>query len=97
MTNEKTVQLKITLTEVRLLEGLRQHPEMKERMQSILDLARNQHGLLKTADELEERLIAEVRQLGYCTMTQWARTAQERVTTELQTADPTVVSRKKKR
>ena len=97
MTNEKTVQQKITVTEARFLEGLRQHPELRERMQSILDLAGNQEGPLKTADEVEELLIEEIRQLGHGTMTQWARTAQERVTTELQREDPTVVSRKKKR
>ena len=97
MTKEKTVKKKITATEAKLLEGLRQHPEMMERMQSILDLARNQEGPLKTADEVEEKLIEEIRQLGHCTMTQWARTAEERVTTELQNEDPTVVSRKKKR
>lgn len=97
MTKEKTVKKKITATEAKLLEGLRQHPEMMERMQSILELARNQEGPLKSADEVEDKLIEEIRQLGHCTMTQWARTAEERVTTELQTGDPTVVSRKKKR
>src|SRR5262245_59360572 len=97
MTNEKTVKKEITATEAKLLEGLRQHPEMMERMQSILELARNQEGPLKTADEVEEKLIEEIRQLGHCTMTQWARTAQERVSTELRTEDSTVVSRKKKR
>ena len=97
MTREKTVKKKITATEAKLLEGLRQHPEMMERMQSILELARNQEGPLKTADEVEEKLIEEIRQLGHCTMTQWASTAEERVSTELRREDPTVVSRKKKR
>jgi hypothetical protein len=97
MTKEKTVKKKVTETEAKLLEGLRQHPQMMERMQSILELARHQEGPLKTADEVEERLIEEIRLLGHCTMTQWARTAEERVTTELQNEDPTVVSRKKKR
>jgi hypothetical protein len=97
MTKEKTVKKKITATEAKLLEGLRQHPEMMERMQSILALARNQEGPLKTADEVEEKLIEEVRQLGHCTMTQWAGIAEQRVSTELRSKDPTVVSRKKKR
>jgi hypothetical protein len=68
-----------------------------ERMQSILDLAGNEDGPLKTADEVEEKLIEEIRKLGHCTMTQWASTAEERVSLELQREDPTVVSRKKKR
>lgn len=97
MTKEKTVKKKITATEAKLLEALRQQPEMMERVQSIVELARNQDGPLKTADEMEERLIEEIRQLGHSTMTQWAKTAEQRVTTELQNEDPTVVSRKKKR
>jgi hypothetical protein len=97
MTKEKTVKRKVTATEAKLLEGLRQHPEMMERMQSILDLAGNEDGPLKTADEVEEKLIEEIRKLGHCTMTQWASTAEERVSLELQREDPTVVSRKKKR
>lgn len=97
MTKEKTVKKKVTATEAKLLEGLRQNPELMERMQSILELARNQEGPLKTADEVEEKLIEQVRQLGQTTMRQWAKTAEERVTTELQSEDPTVVSRKKKR
>jgi hypothetical protein len=97
MTKEKTVKKKITATEAKLLEGLREHPEMMERMQSILELARNQKGPLHTADEVEEKLIEQIRQLGHTTMNQWAKTAEERVSTELRIEDPTVVSRKKKR
>lgn len=97
MTKEKTVKKKVTATEAKLLEQLRAHPEMLERMQSILELASNQEGPLKTADEVEEALIEQIRQLGHTTMTQWAKTAEERVTTELHVEDPTVVSRKKKR
>lgn len=97
MTKQKTVKKKITAEEAQLLEGLRQRPEMMERMQSILALAGNQEGPLKTADAVEEKLIEEIRQLGHCTMTQWASTAEERVSSELRTEDPTVVSRKKKR
>jgi len=97
MTKQKTIKKKITAEEAKLLEVLRQHPEMMERMQSILELARNEDGPLKTADEVEEKLIEEIRQLGHCTMTQWASTAEERVSSQLRTEDSTVVSRKKKR
>lgn len=97
MTKEKTVKKEISATEARLLECLRQHPEMLERMQSILDLAHAQDGPLKTADEVEEQLIEAIRQLGHSTMTHWAKSAEQRVMSELQNEDPTVVSRKKKR
>jgi hypothetical protein len=51
---------------------------------------------LKTADEVEELLIQEMRQLGNSSMSQWATHAEERVSKELKEQDPTVRSRKKK-
>jgi hypothetical protein len=51
---------------------------------------------LKTADEVEELLIQEMRRLGHLTLGQWAIQAEERVSTELKSQDPTVRSRKKK-
>lgn len=80
-----------------LIEQLRQYPEMMERVQSILDLTRSAEGPLKTADEVEELLVQEMRRLGHTSMQQWAVRAQERVTDELKRQDPTVRSRKKKR
>ena len=97
MTKQNTVKKKITTQEAKLLEGLRRHPEMMERVQSILEIASNENGPLKSADEVEAMLIEEMRRLGHSTMSQWATTAEERVSTELQSQDPTVLSRKKKR
>ena len=93
----KPSQNKITAEEARLIERLRQHPEILERVQSILEIARNEDGPLKTADQVEELLIDEMRRLGSITMSQWATQAEERVSTELRSQDPTVLSRKKKR
>jgi len=84
-------------SEVRLIEQLRQHPEMMARVQTILEITGNTEGPLKTADEVEELLIQEMRQLGSTSMHQWATHAEERVTKELKEQDPTVRSRKKKR
>jgi phosphoribosyl-dephospho-CoA transferase len=83
--------------ESRLIEQLRQRPEMMERVQSILAIAANAEGPLKTADEVEELLIQEMRRLGNTTMNQWAVGAEERVSRELKSQDATVLSRKKKR
>ena len=84
-------------TEVRLIEQLRQHPAMLERVQSILEITHHTEGPLKTADEVEALLIQEMRQLGNTSMHQWATRAEERVSQELKAQDPTVRSRKKKR
>ena len=97
MTKQNTVKKKITAQEAKLLEGLRRNPQMMERVQSILEIASNENGPLKSADEVEAMLIEEMRRLGHSTMSQWAVTAEERVSTELQSQDPTVLSRKKKR
>ena len=92
----KQTETTLTAREARLIDGLRRHPEMMERMAGILDLARNE-GPLKTADEVEELLIEEIRKLGQSTMSQWAMGAEERVAQETQDHDSTIVSRKKKR
>ena len=83
--------------ETQLIEQLREHPDIMRRVRSILEIARNAEGPLKSADEVEELLIEEMRRLGGDTLRLWARQAEERVTNELKTEDPTVLSRKKKR
>jgi len=97
MKTKKTDPHEFSQPETRLIEQLRQHPEMMVRVQSIMEIARNADGPLKTADEVEELLIQEMRQLGNVTLSQWAIQAEERVSTELKSQDPTVRSRKKKR
>jgi septum formation inhibitor MinC len=89
--------IKLTDKEAQLVARLRQHPEMFARMQVILDLAAAADGPLKTADEVEELLIQELRELGSSTMSQWAAQAEVRVGEELKSQDASVRSRKKKR
>ena len=97
MKKKITVASDLKPAEARLIEQLRQHPEMMERVQSILEITRHTEGPLKTADEVEELLIQEMRQLGNTSMHQWATHAEERVSQELKDQDPSVRSRKKKR
>jgi len=97
MKNNPSSPEQLSQTEVRLIEQLRKHPEIRDRVESILALANATDGPLKTADEIEELLIEEVRKLGNATMREWAGKAEERVTTELKAQDPTIRSRKKKR
>jgi hypothetical protein len=97
MREKKTDQSQFTQQEIRIIEQLRQHPEMMARFQSILQLTGYADGPLKTADEVEELLIQEVRRLGNITMNQWAAQAEERVAQELKEQDPTIRNRKKKR
>ena len=97
MTEKKTVQRQLSDQETQLIEQLRQNPEIMARFQSILDITRNADGPLKTADEVEDLLIQEIRCLGNATMNRWAVQAQERVAQELKEQDASIRSRKKKR
>jgi hypothetical protein len=97
MKHKKSSQHELSPEESELMEQLRQQPELMVRVQSILKIARNEEGPLKTADEVEELLIEEMRRLGGATLHHWATQAEERVSTELQSQDPAVRSRKKKR
>lgn len=97
MTKKNTGQRLFTEEEIQIVERLRQNPELMARFQSIMDLASSAEGPLKTADEVEELLIQEMRRLGNATMNKWASGAEARVGTELRQQDTTIRSRKKKR
>ncbi len=97
MKQAKTDAKQLTQAETQLIQQLREHPQMMVRVQSILEIARNAEGPLKTADEVEGLVIEEMRRLGNVTLRQWAIQAEERVSTELRSQDPTVRSRKKRR
>jgi hypothetical protein len=97
MTKKKIEVNQLSPSEMQVIEQLRAHPEMMERLQSVLDIIRNADGPLKSADEVEELLVQEMRHWGSTSMQQWALQAQERVSQELKAQDPTVRSRKKKR
>ena len=97
MKKNKMVAPSLTQEEIHLLKQLRHHPEISQRVRSILEIAGAEKGPLKTADEVEDLLVEEMRRLGNVTMRQWASQAEERVSTELKRQDSTVLSRKKKR
>jgi uncharacterized protein with PhoU and TrkA domain len=96
MEEKKRASRELSQPEIHLIERLREQPRMMERIQRILEIANSTEGPLKTADEIEELLIEEMRRLGNTTMTEWATQAGERVGQELKTQEPAVLKRKKK-
>jgi hypothetical protein len=74
--------------EQRLTEGLRRHPELRERFEAILELTEAKGEKLLNANEVEERLIQEVREVGNLAMSDWAREAEARVAQELKQTHP---------
>lgn len=97
MEDKKAVQVRLNAQEIDVIEKLRRQPRIMERVRRILEIAQSSEGPLKTADEVEELLVEEMRRLGNATMNEWAAQAHERVSQELQGQDPAVLKRKKKR
>lgn len=97
MEDKKPVKGGLNPQEFALIEKLRRQPKIMEQVQKILEIAQSAEGPLKTADEVEELLIQEMRRLGNATMNEWAAQAHERVNQELKEQDASVLKRKKKR
>jgi hypothetical protein len=66
-----------------LLEALERHPEMRERVLSILSMADNADGQPRKADDVEALLIEEIRKLGNATMGEWARSSEEQAAQQM--------------
>jgi len=97
MKNETTGGPEFNPAEKQFIQRLRRQPQLWARFQSILELTRNAAGPLKTADQIEELLIQELRALGNTSMNDFATQAEARVGAELKGREATVRSRKKKR
>lgn len=95
MTNEHG-QPRDSAREKRFIEKLRGRPQLMERFEAILELTQSEEGELRTADEVEELLVEEVRRLGHRAMEDWASGAEERVAGALKQSGPGVRLRKKK-
>jgi hypothetical protein len=87
----------LSAQELQLIERLREHPELMERFQSILELSANADGPVKRADEVEALLIEEMRRLGNTTMGSWAASAEKHLGAQLEQKDASACVRKKKR
>ena len=97
MKKQTEEQKRLSQSELRLIKELRKHPEMLERVQSILDITSNKDGSNKKADEVEDLLVQEMRQLGHASLSEWAVQTEEQTSNKIKAQDSTVRSRKKKR
>jgi hypothetical protein len=86
----------VTRDELALIQRLRKHPLILERVEHILALATDE-GSGKTADQIEEMLVQEMRQLGNATMHEWASLVEAKTGEDIQKKTPGVLKRKKKR
>jgi uncharacterized protein with von Willebrand factor type A (vWA) domain len=94
MTKKKS---QFSAQERQLMQRLREHPELRERFECILEISTNAAGPLKSADEVEALLIEELRRLGNTTMRDWATGVEGRLGSQLEQQDAAARARKKKR
>ena len=97
MTKKKSLPRQLSAQEAELIEQLRKHPDLMERFQAILEISSNAEGPIKSADEVESLLIAEMRRLGNTTMGSWAAGAEQRLGKQFKEEHPSARARKKKR
>jgi len=97
MKHKKSDQPTLDPAELRLIEQLRKHPELFERVRSILEITASAEGTIQKADEVEALLIEEMRRLGHATMETWAGKAEQALGAELKQKDVSASVRKKKR
>lgn len=97
MKNKKSDPPTLNDAELQLIEQLRKHPELFERVRSILEITASTEGTIKKADQVEALLIEEMRRLGHATMETWAGKAEQALSAELKQKDASASVRKKKR
>lgn len=96
MTNQDQQSPKLSVQEQQLIEQLRAHPELLERFQTIMEIAASTKGPAQSADEVEGRLMEEMRRLGNTAMESWAAQIERRVAEQLKQRDGSARVRKKK-
>jgi len=65
-----------------LVERLNRHPEFRERVERLLDIADNKSGDANYADDAEDLIWEELRELGRSSMQDWANRKHDRVVHE---------------
>jgi hypothetical protein len=79
-----------------LEERLREYPDLYERISELVAVVENAAGDVVKADEAEQRVIEELRQIGQQALQSWAARKQACVA-QVAEADPQLVRKEKKR
>lgn len=84
------------MTHLTIEERLAHNPELRARIEAIIDIAEGSKDGSETADQAEERAIVEVRKLGLEIMNSWAQRTTDNVTVQHRSKNSSVRSLKKK-
>jgi hypothetical protein len=71
-----------------LEDRLRQHPELKAKIESILAVVENAQGDIKSANEAEQFVIEEIQKLGQAALQGWADQTHQQQQQDFKTAHP---------
>ena len=96
MTTNNSKQPKLSAPELQWIRQLREHPELMERFEVIMEITSATNGPLKSADEVEGLLIGELRRLGNTSMGSWAAQAEQVLAERLKEQDASARVLKKK-
>lgn len=78
-----------------LASRLERYPQLRARMEGVLDIVENVRGDLDKADDAEQQVIEELRQMGRDILNGWAGNQEQQKSEELQNI-PTTHKYKKK-
>jgi hypothetical protein len=78
-----------------LAERLNRHPEFRDKVEELLDVVDNKSGNANKADDAEDLIWEELREMGQRAMQDWAERKHERVVAESEKRNE--LSRKEKR
>jgi len=77
-----------TTKELVLLERLKRHPKLFNRMEALLDVVENVTGDCTKADAAEQYVIDELRKMGSDALHCWAETAVDKATEQTREEQP---------
>lgn len=69
--------------DARLVQRLSRHPQLRTRIECLLEVVENAAGEVVTADAAERRVIEELRRMGREALTAWAERGLERSAAEV--------------
>lgn len=71
-----------------LEDRLRQHPELREKIESLIAIVENDQGDVKTANDVEQLVIEEIQKLGQAALQGWANQAHYQQQQEFKATHP---------
>ena len=71
-----------------LEDRLRQHPELRAKIEAILAVVENTQGDVKTANEAEQFVVEEIQKLGQAALQSWADQTHQKQEQEFKTIHP---------